>query len=97
MANRVQISCIRKNDRQSAYERISSIGGTNPDGKVWSLTLDEAIAGIEGGKWDFYTKVGNHAVDVVVAKQPPAENTCAQLQTATRLTICCRCRNVDNR
>ena len=68
MANRVQISSIRKNDRQSAYERISSIGGTNPDGKVWSLTLDEAIAGIEGGKWDFYTKVGNHAVDVVVAK-----------------------------
>ena len=51
MTNNIQIKCIKKNDRTSAHERISHIGGINPSGNRWKLTLDEAIRDIENGKW----------------------------------------------
>lgn len=68
MADRVRIQCINKTDRQAADERIRSIGGQNPDGRQWGLSLDEAIAGIENGTWSFYVEQpAGDAVDVVVA------------------------------
>jgi hypothetical protein len=42
-----RIRCINKTDRSSAWERIRSVGGVNPDGKNWKLTLNDAIVGIE--------------------------------------------------
>ncbi|HVN75211.1 MAG TPA: DUF3892 domain-containing protein [Thermoanaerobaculaceae bacterium] len=68
MADDIQVKCINKTDRQSAHERISHIGGVNPDKSRWRLTLDEAIKGIEDGKWRFYVSVGGHSVWVVIAK-----------------------------
>lgn len=97
MANRVQISCIRKNDRQSAYERISSIGGTNPTGRSGRLLSMKRSRALRAGSGIFTQRLEITRLTSLLQKQPPAENTCAQLQTATRLTICCRCRNVDNR
>lgn len=66
MATRHKIGCINKDDRQDKYNRITHVGGAGGDGKRWKLTLDEAISGIEGGKWQFYTHVGGHERDVVV-------------------------------
>lgn len=68
MASRHQVACINKSDRFSAHEKIKSIGGTNPDGQRWKLTQEEAIDGIEQGKWDFFVRVQGREVDVVVAE-----------------------------
>jgi hypothetical protein len=66
MAHRV--TCINKTDRPDPHERIRRIGGTNPDGGAWRLSLADAIAGIESRKWSFYVeRPTGDRVDVVVA------------------------------
>lgn len=57
MSVNVEIKCIRKTDRNDPHDRIHGVGGVNANGERWFLTLDQAIAGIEEGKWRFYTSV----------------------------------------
>lgn len=58
------INCINKTDRANAHERIRSIGSANR----WKLSLDDAIAGIEQGKWNFYIAMNGRSVAVIIAK-----------------------------
>ena len=41
--------------------------GSVPAGRGWRLSEDEAIRGIEAGKWDFYTHVDGRTADVIIA------------------------------
>ncbi len=68
MADRIRVGCINKTDRDAFWERISHIGGMNPDGAKWRLTLDQAINGIETGKWSFFVMVNGVSTDVIIAK-----------------------------
>jgi hypothetical protein len=43
------------------------VGGTNLDGSLWYLDEDAAIAGVEAGKWRFWTTGGGKSVWVIVA------------------------------
>lgn len=56
MASLVRVSCINKTDRSDAHERISSIGGMNPNGTRWKLSEEEAIQGIKDDQWSFYVE-----------------------------------------
>jgi len=63
----VQIRCINKSDRTNPHERILSVGGVNQDGSRWKLPEQQAIDGIEDGRWQFYVSVNGHTVSVIVA------------------------------
>lgn len=64
---RAEIKCVKKTDRQNPHERIKAVGGVNPDGRNWQLTQEDAIAGIESGKYSFYVSAQGKSVNVIVA------------------------------
>jgi hypothetical protein len=67
VADRVEISCVNKWDRQNEHERIQNVGGANLNGARWKLSEDEAIQGIDSGRWAFFVRYPVE-VDVVVAQ-----------------------------
>ncbi|MBE0626430.1 MAG: DUF3892 domain-containing protein [Burkholderiales bacterium] len=62
-----QIKCINKAERNAPYEHIRSISGFNPTGARWILTQEQAIQGIEAGKWSFYVSVNGATDDILIA------------------------------
>ena len=50
-----EVKCINKSDRQNPWERITHLGGINPDGQRWKLTQADTITAIEQNKYgEFY-------------------------------------------
>ena len=67
MAGYHEVLCINKSNRTDPHERITQIGGKNKDGNRWTLTQQEAIEGMESGKWSFYVSKNGRTVNVIVA------------------------------
>lgn len=62
------ISCIRAYLPSETDIRIAAIGGRNGDSTPWRLSVDDAIFGVEQGRWAFHTLVEDRRVNVVVAQ-----------------------------
>lgn len=52
-----EVTCITLNGRPNIQERITHVGGQDPRGRLWRLTVGEAIQGIMEGKWEFFVNV----------------------------------------
>ena len=64
---RIEIKCIKKNDRNSPVERITHVGGKNSDGKNWKQTTSKTIQEIEEYEWEFFVTKNFREVKVVAA------------------------------
>lgn len=62
-----QIRCVCKNERYNPNDRITHIGGVHLGGKRWKLTQQEAIRGIEDGRFRFYVNAAGERNWLVVA------------------------------
>lgn len=47
---------------------ITHIGGRNPLGEVWNLKIEEAIEGIQSGKWEFFMNMGRHSYPILLTQ-----------------------------
>jgi len=71
MTNGHEVTCIVPdgNDPDRHIDKIGGkVGATN--GGPWSLSIDDAISGIEAGKWSFWTRGDRRTAHVIVAKRP---------------------------
>jgi hypothetical protein len=63
-----RIQCVNKTDRYNPYVRINNVGGKDADGTRWTMSQQDAIAGIEAGQCSFYVdRPTGDRVDVIVA------------------------------
>lgn len=62
-----QIKCINKAEGTAPHERIKLISGYNADGTIWRLTHEEAIQGIEAGKWNFFVTANGAMDEILIA------------------------------
>lgn len=63
-----QILQIIKTNRTNPHERISSIRGVNKNGSRWEISQQQAIRGIESGRWRFYVSQGGRTLNVIVGR-----------------------------
>jgi hypothetical protein len=67
--SRHRVRCINKREHYNPHERITHIGGINADNTRWKLTQEEAILGIESGKYSFYVEERGFTSEVIVASR----------------------------
>jgi hypothetical protein len=65
---RIEIQFINKHADNSAYEKISHIGGKDLNGNNWKMTQEEAINHIENKTREFYVSKDGKTANVVIRR-----------------------------
>lgn len=66
MANSHEILFVRKNITDSRIPKITHIGGRLKEGAQWSIPTEEAISGIQSGRFEFFIQNDAGAVEKIV-------------------------------
>ena len=67
-----QVRCICKGAGAKSHERITHIGGGNAS-RAWLLPLEQAISGMEEGRWCFCVLEEGRFLPVVIATGPSGQ------------------------
>lgn len=70
MAKTQTIRCINKDDRYNPHERITHVGGVNPDGGRWKKSQQQAIRETDAGEWQYYVGEESDRVRVITSLSP---------------------------
>ena len=62
-----EITCVTRTSHADPALQITHVGGPNPKGRGWRLTLDEAIEGMLSGRWAFFVMKGPQRLNLIVA------------------------------
>jgi hypothetical protein len=65
MACSYEVTCVTRSSQRGPD--VTHLGGQNPLGRSWRVSLKEAIDGIITGKWSFFVTVGGVKRNLVVA------------------------------
>ena len=69
MALRRQVHCVVRDNSEHGNQRITHLGGRNPDGTRWYATTTEAISRIHSGEWTFFISVAGNETEVIVRQR----------------------------
>lgn len=70
MPTAYQVFWVNKSISNVPHQKVAFLGGINPDGTLWKITQEEAIAGMASGEWSFYVMKDDHSVKVIIAEAP---------------------------
>jgi hypothetical protein len=68
MTTNHQIHYVNKVPRTDIHNAIKFVGGRNPDGTVWKMTLNNAVEKVLDATYRFYVSAGGKSAWVSVVK-----------------------------
>lgn len=70
MVKSYKVWFVKRRESEDVYKQITHIGGLTEDYYRWIISLDEAINGIETGRWIFYVQHNGSQERVVIGQSP---------------------------
>ncbi|WBL44734.1 hypothetical protein PBT90_08570 [Algoriphagus halophytocola] len=63
---RLQVHWAKKHTAGTSMGELRTIGGIDIHGNIWNIQVEEAIAGIRAGKWEFYLQENYLEIPITV-------------------------------
>ncbi|HPQ39801.1 MAG TPA: DUF3892 domain-containing protein [bacterium] len=70
MVKSYKVWFVKRREADDVYQQITHIGGLTEDYYRWIISLDEAINGIETGRWIFYIQHNGSPERLVIGHSP---------------------------
>ncbi|MBN1296448.1 DUF3892 domain-containing protein [bacterium] len=70
---RYKVWFIKRRSSDNLFKQITHIGGLTEDFYRWIISLDDAISGIETGRWSFYVQHNGSQENLIIAQTPDGQ------------------------